>query len=102
MRSYQLQNGHSKGAATATQKSEINLDVDSELNNRYNRTKNKRLKVLVLLEQTTSTKNAARLLQSQSNTTSVYHFQASIEGGPSIQNQMLQNHTFQFSSVVER
>ena len=101
LRSYQLQNGHSKGAATATQKSEINLDVDSELTNDSTELK-QTTEGSGILEQTTSTKNAARLLQSQSNTTAVYHFQASIEGGPSIQNQMLQIHAFQFSSVVER
>lgn len=101
LRSYQLQNGHSKGAATATQKSEINLDVDSELTNDTTELR-QTTEGFGTIEQTTSTKNAARLLQSQSNTTAVYHFQASIEGGPSIQNQMLQNHTFQFSSVVER
>ena len=37
--SYQLQTGRSKGAATATQKSDINLDVKSELSERFNRTK---------------------------------------------------------------
>lgn len=101
LRSYQLQNGQSKGAATATQKSEIKLDVESKLSNKL-----KELKQTTegkgILEQKTVTKNPARILQSQSNTTSVYHFQASIEGGPSIQNQMLQIHNFQFSSVVER
>ena len=39
LRSYQLQNGHSKGAATATQKSEINLDVRQRTKQRFNRTK---------------------------------------------------------------
>jgi hypothetical protein len=101
LRSYQLQNGHSKGEATATQKSEINLDVDSELINDSTELK-QTTAGLGIMEQTSSTKNAARLLQSQSNTTAVYHFQASIEGGPSIQNQMLQVHAFQFSSVIER
>ena len=101
LRSYQLQNGHSKGAATATQKSEINLDVESKLNNNSTEL-NQTTEGSGIMEQTSSTKNAARLLQSQSSTTAVYHFQASIEGGPSIQNQMLQIHSFQFSSVIEK
>ena len=101
LRSYQLLNGHSKGAATATQKSEINLDVNSELTNDSTELKQS-TEGSGTMEQTSSTKNAARLLQSQSNTTAVYHFQASIEGGPSIQNQMLQIHAFQFSSIIER
>ena len=101
LRSYQLQNGHSKGAATATQKSDINLDVESKLSNN-SKELNQTTEGSGIMEQTSSTKNAARLLQSQSNTTAVYHFQASIEGGPSIQNQMLQIHSFQFSSVIEK
>ena len=55
-----------------------------------------------MIEQSTSSKNAVFLLQSQRNTTTIYHFQASIEGGPSIQNQISQIHNFQFSTVVER
>ena len=85
----------------ATQKSEINLDVNSELNNGSTELKQS-TKGSGMIEQSTSTKNAAFLLQSQRNTTTVYHFQASIEGGPSIQNQMSQIHNFQFSTVVER
>ena len=99
--SYQLQTGRSTGAATATQKSEINLDVNSELNNGSTELKQS-TKGSGMIEQSTSTKNAAFLLQSQRNTTTVYHFQASIEGGPSIQNQISQIHNFQFSTVVER
>ena len=99
--SYQLQNGYSKGAAAATQKNIIKLDVDSELTNGSTKLK-QTTNGSGIMEQTSSTKNGAHLLQSQSSTTAVYHFQASIEGGPSIQNQMLQIHAFQFSSVVER
>ncbi|WP_428910864.1 hypothetical protein [Niallia sp. Krafla_26] len=101
VKSYQLQNGYSKGAATASQKSEMNLDVDSELNNRSTELK-QTTEGSGIIEQTTTTKNSARLLQSQSNTTAIYHFQAAIEGGPSIQNQMVQVHAFQFSSLIER
>ena len=100
LRSYQLQNGHSKGAATATQKSDINLDVKSKLSNN-SKELNQSTEGSGIMEQTSSTKNAARLLQSQSNTTAVYHFQASIEGGPSIQNQMLQIHVFNFHLLLK-
>ena len=99
--SYQLQTGRSTGAATSSQKSEINLDVNSELTNDSTELKQS-TKGSGMMEQTTSTKNAAFLLQSQRNTTTVYHFQASIEGGPSIQNQMSQIHNFQFSTIIER
>lgn len=99
--SYQLQTGSSTGAATSSQKSDINLNVNSELTNGSTELK-QTTKGLGIIEQTTSTKNAAFLLQSQRNTTSVYHFQASIEGGPSIQNQMSQIHNFQFSTIIER
>ena len=99
--SYQLQTGHSTGAATATQKSDINLDVNNELTNDSTELKQS-TKGSGMIEQSTSSKNAAFLLQSQRNTTAVYHFQASIEGGPSIQNQMTQIHNFQFSSVIEK
>lgn len=99
--SYQLQTGRSTGAATATQKSDIKLDVNSELTNGSTELKQS-TKGSGMIEQTTSTKNAAFLLQSQRNTTAVYHFQASIEGGPSIQNQMSQVHNFQFSTIIER
>ncbi len=101
LNSYQLQNGQSKGAATATQKSEINLDVESKLSNKLIDLKQTTVGSGIL-EQTTVARNPARLLQSQSSTTAVYHFQSSIEGGPSIQNQMVQIHAFQFSSVIER
>ena len=101
LRSYQLQNGFSKGEATATQKSDMILDVNSELANKSTDLK-QTIEGSGIIEQTSTTKNPARILQSQSNTTAVYHFQASIEGGPSIQNQMVQVHAFQFSSVVER
>lgn len=99
--SYQLQTGRSTDAATATQKSEINLDVNSELNNGSTELKQS-TKGSAMIEQSTSSKNAVFLLQSQRNTTTIYHFQASIEGGPSIQNQISQIHNFQFSTVVER
>ena len=99
--SYQLQTGRSTGAATATQKSDINLDVNNELTNGSTELKQS-TKGSGMIEQSTSTKNSAFLLQSQRNTTAVYHFQASIEGGPSIQNQMTQIHNFQFSSVIEK
>lgn len=99
--SYQLQNGYAKGAAAASQRNLINLDVNSELINGALKLK-QTTNGLGIMEQKSSLKNGAHLLQSQSSITSVYHFQASIEGGPSIQNQMLQTHAFQFSSIVER
>lgn len=99
--SYQLQTGRSSSAATATQKSEINLDVNSKLINGSTELKQS-IKGLGMIEQTTTTNKSAFLIQSQRNTTTVYHFQASIEGGPSIQNQMSHIHNFQFSTVVER
>ena len=99
--SYQLQTGRSSSAATTTQKSEINLDVKSELTNGSTKLM-QTTKGSGMIEQVTSTKNSAFLLQSQRNTTTVYHFQASIEGGPSIQNQMSHIHNFQFSTIVER
>jgi hypothetical protein len=98
MRSHQLQNGQSETAATATQTGEIKIDVDSALSTGASELK-QTTEGSGLLEQHTSTEGAARLLQSQSSSTAVYHFQASIEGGPTIQNQMLQIHSFQFSSV---
>jgi len=101
MRSHQLQNGQSKGEATATQSSELNMDVDSKLTTDSTELKQE-TKGSGLMEQSTKTEDVATVLQSQSNTTSVYHFQASIEGGPSLQNQMVQVHAFQFSSVFER
>ncbi|KAA9029134.1 hypothetical protein [Niallia endozanthoxylica] len=101
LKSYQLQNGYSVGPASATQKSETTLDVDSELTNHTTELK-QTSKGSGMIEQSSATTNAARLLQSQSSTTAVYHFQAAIEGGPSIQNQIVQTHAFQFSSVIER
>lgn len=62
--SYQLQTGRSTGAATATQKSEINLDVNSELNNGSTELKQS-TKGSAMIEQSTSSKNAVFLLQSQ-------------------------------------
>lgn len=99
--SYQLQTGLSNGAAISTQNSEVNLDVNSQLSNDSTKLKQS-TKGSTIIEQTSSTRNAAFLLQSQRNTTAVYHFQASIEGGPSIQNQISQIHNFQFSSIIER
>ena len=98
--SYQLQTGRSTGAATATQKSDINLDVNNELTNDSTELKQS-TKGSGMIEQSTSSKNAAFLLQSQRNTTAVYHFQASIEGGPSIQNQMTQFITFNFHLLLK-
>ncbi len=66
--SYQLQSGYSKGAASAAQKSEIKLDVDSKLKNGSTKLEQS-TNGSGIMEQTSSAKNGVHLLQSQSSTT---------------------------------
>ena len=98
---FQLQSGNSKGSAEATQSGEITIDVGDEQTNGSIEQK-QTTQGSVTIVQNTSTPSPAYLLQSQSNTTAIFHFQGSIKGGPSIQNQISQVHSYQYSTVISK
>jgi hypothetical protein len=92
---YQVQSGQSESYATASQSEDTTIDVgDVQGGNATVTTGSGNT------SQTTSVSGPAHVLQSQTTTNAVFHFQGSIEGGPTIQNQMSQTHTSQFSAVV--
>ena len=95
--SYQIQSGKSNGAATATQKEERTIDVgDTQGGTTTTTTGSGKA------EQSTTTTGPAHVLQARNTTNAVAHFQGSIQGGPTIQGQILQTHDFQFSTVISR
>lgn len=94
---FQVQSGKSNGPATASQTSETRLDVGDVQGGNATVTN-----AVGTTSQTTSVAGPSIFLQSQTSTSAVFHFQGSIKGGPTIQNQMSQNHTSQFSAAVSR
>ncbi len=97
VKGFQLQSGKSNGPATATQSEDRTIDVGDEQNGTTTTTIGNGS-----TESTTSTSGAAHVLQAQSTTNAVFHFQGSIEGGPSLQNQISQTHSYQFSTAVSK
>lgn len=98
---FQLQSGNSKGSAETTQSGEITIDAGDEQTNGSIKQK-QTTQGSVTIVQNTSTPGPAYLLQTQSNTTAIFHFQGSIKGGPSIQNQISQVHSSQYSTVISK
>ncbi len=101
IKGYQLQSGKSNGSATAIQLGEQTINVGDEQTNGTIEQK-QTTKGSLTIEQNTSTLHPAYLLQSQSNSTAIFHFQGSIKGGPSIQNQISQVHSYQYSTVISK
>jgi hypothetical protein len=89
---YQIQSGKSDGQASASQSDDRTIVVVDEQTTELGDS----------TEQNTNTSDPSHLLQAQGKTNSFFHFQASIEGGPSLQNQITQRHSFQFSSAISR
>jgi hypothetical protein len=97
----QLQSGKSSGPASASQSEDRTVDVsDSATNGGTNQSQS--TNGTGSTDQSTSTAGPAHMVQAQRTTDAVFQFQGSIEGGPSLQNQMLQHHSFQFSSTIPR
>jgi hypothetical protein len=98
---FQFQSGKSNGSAEATQTSEITIDVGDQQTNGTTELEQTTQGSLTNV-QNTSTSRPSYLLQSQSNSTAVFHFQGSIKGGPSIQNQISQVHSYQYTTVISK
>ena len=98
---FQLQSGTSNGPAEAVQSGKVTLDV-GDVQSNGNITQEQTTKGSGTIRQSASALSPTYLLQSQSNTTAIFHFQGSIKGGPSIQNQIVQNHSYQFSTVSSK
>ena len=94
---YQVQSGKSDGQASASQSDDRTIVVVDEQNEATTTTK-----LGDSTEQNTNTSSPSHLLQAQGKTNAVFQFQASIEGGPSLQNQITQRHSFQYSTVISR
>lgn len=101
IKGYQLQSGKSNGSATAIQLGEQTINVGDEQTNGTIEQK-QTTKGSLTIEQNASTLHPAYLLQSQSNSTAIFHFQGSIKEGPSIQNQISQVHSYQYSTVISK
>ncbi len=93
----QVQAGTSTGAATASQTQDTTVDVGDNLNGNPQTTTG-----TGSLVQDTTTTGPTKLVQKQSSINATFHFQGSIEGGPSLQQQINQNHSFQFSTAVSK
>ncbi len=94
---HQVQSGQSDSHATASQSEDVTIDAgDVQGGNATVTTGSGNL------SQTTSVSGPAHMLQSQTTISAVFHFQGAIEGGPSMQHQMAQTHTSQFSAVISR
>lgn len=94
---HQVQSGKSNRQATASQSEDVTIDAgDVQGGNATVTTGSGNI------SQTTSVSGPAQMLQSQTTTSAVFHFQGSIKGGPAIQQQMAQTHTSQFSAVISR
>ncbi|NRD77286.1 hypothetical protein HPT25_07215 [Bacillus sp. BRMEA1] len=93
----QLQSGKSDGAATATQSEGRTVDVGQSGSAGTQATY-----VCGSPEQSTSVSSPSYVLQSQTNTHAVFQAQGSIKGGPSIQGQILQGHSYQFSTAISK
>lgn len=90
----QIQSGKSAGEATANQSDDRTIDVGESENTKVEGTGATNQEVAV--------KNPSYVFMGQRKTTAVFSFEASIEGGPSIQNQIVQDHTNQATVVIEK
>ncbi len=94
---FQLQNGKSDSPATAAQSEDRTIDVGDQHGGTTTATTENSSTA-----QSTSTSGPAYVLQAQNTTDAIFHFQGSIKGGPTIQNQIAQTHFYQFSAAVSK
>lgn len=93
----QTQSGQSNGPATATNSQNTAVDVGDSTSDQTTTSQG-----AGTTEQSTSTSEPGYLLQSQRNTNAIFHFQGSVKGGASLQHQMAQGHSYQFSTAVTK
>ncbi len=101
IKGYQLQSGQSSGSATAQQLVKTTINAGGTQTNGTTELQQTTQGQIELAQQT-STTDSAYLMQTQSNRDVIFHFQVSIKNGPSIQNQMAQIHSYQFTSTVSK
>lgn len=97
IKGFQLQSGKSDGPAAANQSEERTMDVGNEQDGNTTTTSGS-----AIIEQSTVTSSPAYVLQAQNTTNTIFHFQGSIEGGPTIQNQISQTNSYQFSTAITK
>lgn len=90
----QIQNGLSGGEGAVSQTDDRTIDVGESENTRVEGSGTTTQEVAV--------KNPTYVFLGQRKSTAVFSFEASIEGGPSLQNQIVQDHTSQVSVDIEK
>jgi len=97
---YQFQQVKTSGPATVSQSEDRDIDMgDSQSNGQTDQDQTTQIEDSKGQETTVS--GPSTITQSQRNTDVVFHFQASIKNGPSLQHQFVHNHSYQFQNVYQ-